>query len=251
MKMLFKIIVLITFFTTIISVQNAYSHCDTKSGPVIISAKEALKTGNINLVLIWVKPEAEEIIKKAFQQTIDVRKTNPKAQELADNYFFETLVRIHRQGEGAPYTGIKEDAEVEPPIQASDKALESGTGTEVLNMLNEHIQKGVSEKFKEMLNAKSYDENNVEAGREFVEKYVVFMHYVEGIYNAANKMPAHGASPAEKHEHGTTEHRTEVIPEKSHAISGHDTTGHLLIIVGTLLIIAVQIITSRKKKSIS
>ena len=68
MKMLFKIIVLITFFTTIISVQNAYSHCDTKSGPVIISAKEALKTGNINLVLIWVKPEAEEIIKKAVSE---------------------------------------------------------------------------------------------------------------------------------------------------------------------------------------
>lgn len=240
--------VLTIFAVSIISVDNAYSHCDTKSGPVITAAKEALNTSNINLVLVWIKPQDETAIKQSFQRTLDIRNSNPKAQEFADNYFFETLVRIHRQGEGAPYTGIKDDGEIEPPIQASDKALESGTDNEVLKMLNEQVKKGVSEKFREMLTAKSYDKNNVEAGREFVEKYVVFMHYVEGIYNAANKMSVHGSVTAEDHSKGSSEHHTSTITATTHAIGTHDTTGHLLIIGGTLLIIAVQIITSRKKK---
>ena len=181
-----------------IPTQKANSHCDTKSGPVISAAKEALKTGNINLVMIWVKPEAEAEIKNAFEKTLEIRKLNPKAQDFADNYFFETLVRIHRQGEGAPYTGIKEDGEIEPPIKASDKALETESDVEIIKMLSHHIHKGVSEKFKEMIEHKNFEKNNVNAGREFVSKYVTFMHYVEGIYNAINISHGHGENPHEE-----------------------------------------------------
>ncbi|TAL70525.1 MAG: hypothetical protein EPN82_02625 [Bacteroidetes bacterium] len=231
-----------------VSIQDAYSHCDTKSGPVISAAKEAIKTGNVNLVLIWVKPDAEEIIKKAFKNTLDVRKTNPKVQELADNYFFETLVRIHRQGEGAPYTGIKEDTEIEPPIQASDKALESSSDSDVLKLLNQHIQVGVSVKFNNMITAKNFDKNNVGAGREFVEKYVTFMHYVEGIYNAASKLPAHSVEHSQADGHGNVKHENGTVSQAVHSTSEHDTTGHLLIIGATVLVVAVQIITSKRRK---
>jgi hypothetical protein len=42
-----------------------------------------------------------------FTKTLAVRKQSKEAKELADMYFFETLVRIHCAGEGAPYTGLK------------------------------------------------------------------------------------------------------------------------------------------------
>lgn len=58
--------------------------------------------GNVNLVLIWVQKTDEDEVKKAFQKTLAVRKLNPQAKELADTYFFETLIRIHRAENGHP-----------------------------------------------------------------------------------------------------------------------------------------------------
>ena len=86
---------------------RGFAHCDGLDGPVVKVAQKALETGNVNLVLIWVQKKDEGEVKKAFQKTLAVRKLNPQAKELADMYFFETLVRIHRAGEGEPYTGLK------------------------------------------------------------------------------------------------------------------------------------------------
>ena len=85
----------------------AFAHCDGLDGPVVKAAQKALGTGDLNRVLIWVRPQDEDEIKKAFNETLAVRKLNPQAQAFADRYFFETLVRIHRAGEKAPYTGLK------------------------------------------------------------------------------------------------------------------------------------------------
>jgi hypothetical protein len=83
------------------------AHCDTLSGPVVLTAKAALEKGDVTPVLKWVKKEDEKEIREAFARTLAVRKQSTDARELADTYFFETLVRIHRAGEGAPYTGLK------------------------------------------------------------------------------------------------------------------------------------------------
>jgi hypothetical protein len=83
------------------------THCDTMDSPVIKAAQKALETGNVNLVPVWVQEKDEAEAKTAFDKALDVGKLGPKAKELADMYFFETLVRIHRAGEGAPYSGLK------------------------------------------------------------------------------------------------------------------------------------------------
>src|SRR4030065_373974 len=80
----------------------AGAHCDTLAGPVVVTAKAALEKGDVTPILKWVKKGNEGEIKEAFKKTLAVRKQGKEAQELADMYFFETLVRIHRAGEGAP-----------------------------------------------------------------------------------------------------------------------------------------------------
>lgn len=75
---------------------RAFAHCDGLDGPVVKAAQRALQTGDVNPVLIWVKPQDEAEIKKTFEETLAVRKLAPQAQAFADRYFFETLVRIHR-----------------------------------------------------------------------------------------------------------------------------------------------------------
>lgn len=164
------------------------AHCDTMNGPVVKAAKKALETGNVNLVLIWIQPKNEPLIKDAFERTMKVRSVSPEVGDMADMYFFETLVRIHRAGEGEPYTGLKQaDTEVDPGIEAADQAIEQGTTGVLIKQMKETIDTGISEHFKEVLEAKRYGQNDLTAGRRYVKSYVTFIHYVERLYESATK----------------------------------------------------------------
>ena len=174
---------------------QALAHCDGLDGPVVKAAQMALETGNVNLVLIWVQKKDEGEINKAFHKTLAVRKLNPQAKDLADTYFFETLVRIHRAGEGAPYTGLQPAGrDLGPAIPAADKALENGKVEPLLKLLTEAMQTGLREQFKQVIAKKKFGKDDVGAGREYVKAYVEFVHYVERIHEAA-KNPAEGHYP--------------------------------------------------------
>lgn len=196
---------LLAVFTLILLPESTlFGHCDTMNGPVVNAAKKALETGNVNLILIWVQKKDEAQIKEAFQKTLAVRRLNAEAQKLADMYFFETLVRIHRAGEGVAYTGLKPaETEVEPGIEAADKALESGSAEKLVEHLTEAMRHGVEEQFKQALSQKNYKSDDLEGGREYVKAYVEFIHYAERLYESVKR-------PAEGHFHesesGTARH---------------------------------------------
>lgn len=168
------------------------AHCDTYSGPVIAAAKQALEKGDVTPVLRWVKKEDEEQIKAAFKKTLAVRSKGPEAKELVDNYFFETLVRIHRAGEGESYTGLKNEP-VDPIVAMSDKALETGNVDSLTNKVAAHIKEGIKERFAKALAAKKNADKNVDAGREYVEAYVNYVHYIEEIHTAIMSKGEHHA----------------------------------------------------------
>lgn len=184
----------------------ARAHCDGLDGPVVKAAQRALEQNDVNLVLVWVKPGDEGEIRSAFQQTLAVRKLGPQAKDLADHYFFETLVRVHRAGEGAPYTGLKPAGrDLGPAIPAADRALETGDPKPLLRLLDGSVQGGIQERFGEAMAAKSYRPDDVAAGRRFVARYVAFIHYVERLYESSTR-PAEGhytepESPAGPHGH--------------------------------------------------
>jgi hypothetical protein len=168
--------------------KTASAHCDGLDGPVVKAAQQALQSGDLNPVLIWVQPKDEDEIKKVFDETLAIRKLNPQAQKFADRYFFETLVRIHRAGENAPYTGLKPAGrDLGPAIPAADKALESGSDQALIQLLTNAVQDGLRKHFKEAVEKKKFSSNDVAAGREFVEAYVTYIHYVERLYEAAEK----------------------------------------------------------------
>ncbi len=175
----------------------ARSHCDTLEGPVVMTAKVALDKGDVTPVLKWVKKEHEQEIREIFRNTLAVRKLSPEAKKLADMYLFETLVRIHRAGEGAPYTGLKPGEAVEPIIVEADKALDKGSVDDLVNHVTGAVAKGIRERFTHARDTKKNADKTIEAGREFVEAYVVFTHYVEGIHEAAKKA-AHDHQPEPK-----------------------------------------------------
>lgn len=164
----------------------AIGHCDSMDGPVITQAKKAIESGNVNLVLPWVRPADEADIRAAFENTLAVRKLGPQAAHMADMYFFETLVRVHRAGEGTPYSGIKPAGiDLGPAIPAADKALKEGAAEAVIGLLGDAIRKGVDEHLRAVLERQQFDRDDVAAGREYVEAYVPYLHYVERLWQAA------------------------------------------------------------------
>jgi hypothetical protein len=165
----------------------AAGHCDTLDGPVIKLARRALESGNVNLVLPWVREQDEPEIREAFSHALAVRKLGGEARALADRHFFETLVRVHRAGEGAPFTGLKPAGmDPGPAVPAADRALEDGSVDAVVRLLTDAVRKGVHEHFHRAVHHKDFEVDDVHAGREYVEAYVPYVHYVEKLWDAAN-----------------------------------------------------------------
>jgi len=165
---------------------TAQAHCDGLDGPVVKAAQKALTEGGITPVLIWVRKGDEPEIKQAFAKTLAVRKLNAEAKELADLYFFETLVRIHRTGEGAPYTGLKPAGrDLGPAIPAADKALDTRSVEPVKKLLLDIVEHGVQTHFQAALGKKQFAKHDVTTGRAYVQAYVEYIHYVEGLHKAA------------------------------------------------------------------
>jgi Family of unknown function (DUF6448) len=141
------------------------------------------------VVLIWVQKPDEGEIKMAFEYALAVRKLSAEARELADRYFFETLVRTRRAGERASFTGLKPaGGDLGPAIPAADKAFHDGKVDGVLKLLTDNLERGVREHFEKAKLAKDFDKNDVEAGRNFVKAYVEYIHCIEALYRQATSL---------------------------------------------------------------
>ncbi len=164
----------------------ARAHCDTLDGPVVKAAKLAFERGDVTPVLKWVKQENEAEVREAFEDTLKVRAVGPEARALADRYFFETLVRLHRAGEGAPYTGLKAaGTDPGPAVRGADRALEEGSAEALIKLLSDELAAGVRERFAHALEGKKKAEDSIEAGRDFIAAYVEFVHYAERVHSDA------------------------------------------------------------------
>lgn len=171
---------------------TTYAHCDSMEGPVIKAAIKSLETGNINYSLIWIPEKDEPELIRLFEKVLKVRKLNDDAKSLADRYFYETIVRIHRMGEGVGYTGIKPEGDkIEQGILDADLALETGSMDIIINNIPKDKTDKISHLFTETSSKKNFDLTDVSAGREYVESYVHFIHAVEEIYASRKSCDKH------------------------------------------------------------
>jgi hypothetical protein len=176
---------------------SAQAHCDTMDGPVAQAAAKALETGNVNAVLPYAPVAAEAEITAAFEQARRVRVKDAEARRLADRFFLETVVRLHRQGENAPYTGLKPAGmDFGPVIPAAEGALESGDAEPLVTLLTNAVRAHVQERIKHSLQARSLpgepaNHAEVAAARERVEAELGFVLYAESLHQAIKGQAAH------------------------------------------------------------
>lgn len=180
---------------TVVAMQAtpASAHCDSREGPVVTAAVQALEEGDVTLILPFVKADQEQDLTVAFEQTMAIRSRGPQVREVADEYFLETAVRLHRVGEGASYTGIKDHAEENPALEAAEESLAQGSPDAVITVLDEHLRAKVAERYQGVLDARAVEAANktVETSRARVEAELMFEKYVLDISTAIDAAATH------------------------------------------------------------
>jgi hypothetical protein len=176
---------------------SVFAHCDTMDGPIVPEAQTALETGDITPVLKWVPRADEPAVQQAFRRALAVRDRGGDVREVADQYFLETLIRIHRQGEGAPFTGLKPAGTMAPAFVAADEALGSGDAADLVAALGQALEEEMHRRFAVTIERRAHADDSVEAGREYVEAYVAYIHFVEELHSLLEHGPtSHGLKPA-------------------------------------------------------
>ena len=173
-------------------------HCDTMDGPVVKAAIKALEAGDVNLILPYVPHSGEGEVTQAFEKVVQVRKGDAVARQVADLYFFETVVRVHRMGEGAPYTGLKPAGlDVGPVIPVAEKAIETGSPDALLDLLSSMVRTEVKRRFEHLMHLKEHAGRGAEEAREYVSAMLGLQVYSHGLYEYVKSEPHAG-----HHEHG-------------------------------------------------
>jgi hypothetical protein len=167
-------------------------------GPVVKAAMRALEAEDVDLVLPYVQADGEEEIRAAFDRTRKARES-PDAREVADLYFFETVVRVHRRGEGAPFTGLKPAGlDVGPVIPVAEGAIESGSADQLTALLTDVLQHQIKERFDHVMATQAHATESVAQGREYVQAMLGIQVWSHGLHGAM-LAGAHGEGA--EHEH--------------------------------------------------
>lgn len=179
LSLTFSFIILSVFLFT----NSVYAHCDSYDGPVIKDAKKALMQNDVSFVLKWISEEQEKEIVSLFNKTYKLKDKDEEVYEIVEKHFFETLVRLHRATEGAPFSGLKPAGTTKRIIVMSDNAIQNSDIDNLLMKLDNHIRKVVKKKFNKVMELSKTKDISPEDGRKYVKAYVDYTHTLEEIHN--------------------------------------------------------------------
>lgn len=183
--------VMMMFILFSIGTLPAYAHCDSVDGPVITDAKEALKTNEVSHVFKWIDKEQEKEVTTLFNKTYNLKDGDPEIYELVKKHFFETLVRLHRETENAPYTGLKAAGTTKKIIQLSDEAIQDKNIDALISKLNNHVEKVIRNRYEKVEKLNEVKDESAQKGREYVKAYVQYTHTIEALHDVLKHGDAH------------------------------------------------------------
>lgn len=179
---------------------SAFAHCDALDGPVVTAARSAIEKRDVTPVLKWVAADSEAEVRDAFARALSVRALSPEAREVADRFFFETVVRLHRAKEGEPFEGLKPAGrDPGPAVRAADRSIEQGSPDAAVRLVSERAAEAVRRLHSRVLAARSRADESSAAGREFTAAYATYVHFVENLYRAAEAGHEPGAAAGHAH----------------------------------------------------
>jgi hypothetical protein len=202
-----ELLVIAAFVVTLMVVmlwpRGASAHCDTMDGPTARDGRKALESADLDHALKWITPEGEAELREVFERALAARKSGPEAQEVADRWFLENLVRIHRAGEGEAFTGLQPaGVPIDQRVAAADRSIEEGDLAPLAGLVGPERWPELERRFARVLERRDYDLHDVDAGRSYIAAYVDFFKFAEGHPHDHQHGPEH-APIGPEHSHGS------------------------------------------------
>jgi hypothetical protein len=170
-------------------------HCDSLDGPVVSAARRALDDEDVVLVLPYVPADAEGEVRGVFGVAVKARTQGPEAGWIADRHFFETVVRLHRAGEGAPYTGLKPAGlDVGPVIPVAEAAIKDGSPDRLAAFLADAVRQETYERFAALDAARRHAGEGIAAARAHVEEVLGLQVWAHQLFHTVH-------AAAHEHDH--------------------------------------------------
>lgn len=167
-------------------------HCDALDGPVVTAARQALEDERVELVLPYVPEDAEAEVRAAYDRVLPVLGLGDDARAVAERWFFETVVRLHRAGEGASFTGLKPAGlSAGPAIPLAEKAIRTGSVRPLARFLTGVLNDELALRLERVNDLAATQHVSVRDGRRYVEAMLGFEVYSHHVLQAL-QAPAHG-----------------------------------------------------------
>lgn len=190
---------LLLVFAFMLASLSGFAHCDSYDGPVIKDALKALDQNNVQLVLKWIEPQQEKEITSLFDKTYNLRKGDKEVYSIVEKHFLETLVRLHRETEGEPYTGLKPAGSMTPLVAMADNSITKNSVEEVISTVTNHMEKLLRERYAKVAELSKTKNNSVSQGRAYVEAYVQYTHTLEHLENLLHGPVSNGGGDHAAH----------------------------------------------------
>jgi hypothetical protein len=108
------------------------------------------------------------------------------------------VVRLHRAGEGAPFTGLKPAGlDVGPIIPIAEKAIESENAAALEAALVAAVREQVAERFHHLGHLRAGAKRGVDGARSYVQAMLGLQVWAHGLYQATR---ATGHVPGHTHD---------------------------------------------------
>ena len=167
-------------------------HCDSLDGPVVVAARHALDVDDVDVVLPFVPVDGEDEVRAAFDLTRKARIQGPEARQVADLYFFDTVVRVHRRGEGAPHTGLKPAGlDVGPVIPLAEAAVETGDAEPLIAFLQRAVREEVQQRLADVQTLAAATGTGVPAARAYTSAMLGLVVWSHRLWRATTQRHGH------------------------------------------------------------
>lgn len=167
-------------------------HCDSLDGPVVTAARQALKAEDVELVLPYVHAEGESEVRRMFDMVLPVRRQSAETRAVADQLFFETVVRVHRAGDSAPYSGIKPAGlSVGRVIPLAEHSVQSGSSEALVAFLSDVLRDEFTSRLEHVKLLEAMKHLSLDFARKHVDAMLGFEVYAHHVYEALSAPAIH------------------------------------------------------------
>lgn len=176
-------------------------HCDALDGPVVTAARSALDAEDVEIVLPFVPADGESEVRAVFDLVSEARERPGPAREVADRLFYETVVRVHRAGEGAPFTGLKPAGlDHGPVIPVAERAIETGSPDELARLLSDALEHEVKVRLDHVMALKARAHEGPHDAREFTSAMLGFQVWSNRVHATLLADPHEAHAEYERHD---------------------------------------------------